>query len=183
MSEPMRSAEVFERFKSKYKKGPGCWIWTACKTPSGYGWFFINGKCQRAHRVSYEIHIGKIPKGLLVCHTCDNRLCVNPSHLFVGTHKDNMRDCIRKNRFVSNEANFLKFRHSPLRILKLPHGTEHHASKLNWKLVEEIRELYRNGKTISYIAVKYGIKWPSAESVCKYVTWKHPLQQTLERKV
>lgn len=79
-----------------------CWNWTKW-TAKGYGGFTVDRKTVLAHRFSYEIHSGPIPKGLYVCHSCDNRLCVNPKHLWLGTHRDNMNDAIRKGRFPSNK--------------------------------------------------------------------------------
>lgn len=73
----------------------GCWNCQKA-TRSGYGAIKINSKTLGAHRVSYELRFGKIPEGLFVCHKCDNKRCINPSHLFVGTAKDNMQDCKKK---------------------------------------------------------------------------------------
>jgi len=77
----------------------GCWVWQGCPRGSnGYGSIKVDGKRIPAHRYSYMLYFGEIPKGLLVCHTCDFPLCVNPSHLFVGTHADNMKDMVFKGR-------------------------------------------------------------------------------------
>jgi hypothetical protein len=76
----------------------GCWIWTGFMNYSGYGMATVHQKAMRAHRYSWIIHKGDIPKGMCVLHKCDNRGCVNPSHLWIGSHADNMRDMCRKGR-------------------------------------------------------------------------------------
>lgn len=71
----------------------GCWNWQGNFSPNGYGMLGINGKTHSAHRTSYEFHSGQtIPKGMMVCHRCNNKRCINPDHLYIGTHNDNMRD-------------------------------------------------------------------------------------------
>lgn len=76
----------------------GCIIWNGYKNKGGYGISSYMGKVMSTHRISWTAHFGKIPEGLLVCHKCDVRNCINPDHLFLGTHKDNMDDCVSKGR-------------------------------------------------------------------------------------
>jgi HNH endonuclease len=93
-----------ERFQSKYRvdSKSGCWIWTAGVDQNGYARISLaphtNCPMGLASRVSFQLYVGPIPKGLFVLHHCDNPRCVNPKHLFLGTQSDNMRDCVQKGR-------------------------------------------------------------------------------------
>lgn len=90
---------ITERFMSKVeKKESGCWMWTGSGLIKGYGHMHCLLKHVTCHRLSWMINIGKIPDGLCVLHKCDNRRCVNPDHLFLGTNKDNQDDCRKKGR-------------------------------------------------------------------------------------
>jgi hypothetical protein len=78
----------------------GCLEWQASKSGDGYGRFWFEGRMQNAHRISLELHTGeRIPDGMMVLHRCDNKTCINPEHLTIGTHADNMRDRHAKRRF------------------------------------------------------------------------------------
>lgn len=94
---------ISQRFWSKVRIGDGCWEWTASTHKFGYGQLFVEWKARplQAHRVSWELHFGEIPKGKHVLHKCDNPLCVRPDHLFLGTHEDNLSDMNRKGRHFS----------------------------------------------------------------------------------
>lgn len=98
------------RFNSKYQiSDSGCWNWTAGRRgKTGYGALKFKGKVIDSHRISYMIFKGEIPKGIFVCHRCDNRLCVNPDHLFLGTPKENYQDAVSKGRIKPLESRPLK---------------------------------------------------------------------------
>ncbi len=98
----MKILNIKEYLESKIIKTNKCWEWTGLRHKQGYGKF----KGLGVHRIFYELYKGKIPDGMLVCHSCDNPPCCNPKHLFLGTHKDNMQDMIKKNRnnYIGNPA-------------------------------------------------------------------------------
>lgn len=97
---------IAKRFWDKVMHTDSCWLWTASVHPVwGYGNFGAGGKCLKAHRVSYEMFYGPIPKGMKVCHHCDIPSCVNPAHLFLGTDQDNADDAAKKGRKPFGESN------------------------------------------------------------------------------
>lgn len=151
------------RFWAKVDKslGPdGCWVWTAGKTGSGYGVLTIDYKAVSVHRFSYELHCGPIPEGRFVCHHCDNPACVNPTHLFLGTPKDNMHDMIAKGRQVRTTPP----RHS---------GEDHPNARLTWKQVSEMRSLFATGTySISELALQYGVTNANIGMIVHWRTWR-----------
>lgn len=144
--------ERFFRFISIVENG--CWNWTGC-TIRGYGAFQLEGKVIKAHRLSWILHKGAIPNGLLVCHTCDNPLCVNPAHLFIGTNKDNVAD------------REVKGRNRP------PQGTNHWAAKLTLEIIKEMR-CVRESEGVSYqrLGKRFGVSTMQARAAVLGLSYK-----------
>lgn len=88
--------DLQERFWQKVNKTDSCWLWTGARLRTGYGSIRIKKKSERAHRIAYQIAVGDIPEGCLILHSCDNKICVNPSHLKVGDHRDNTLEAIER---------------------------------------------------------------------------------------
>lgn len=97
---PLAGIAIEDRFWPYVEKTDGCWLWTGRKNRDGYGYVSIDSKPVGAHRIAYSLNVGAIPDGLFVLHRCDTPPCVNPSHLFLGTNTDNMRDASGKGRLV-----------------------------------------------------------------------------------
>jgi hypothetical protein len=144
-----------DRFEAKYIPEPntGCWLWTAVCTEKGYGKFRAdNRKIARAHRVSYELYIGDIPKGMFVCHKCDNPGCVNPDHLFIGTAADNTNDMMKKGRGV-----FLK-------------GERHGRARFS---EDDIVAIRADTRSQIEIAKEYGVHESTISHIKTRRTWSH----------
>lgn len=165
----MRKIPLVNRFWENVRKTESCWIWTACKR-GGYGLIYGNGRRQSAHRLSYEIHKGPIPDGLDCLHKCDNPSCVNPEHLFIGTHRDNMVDAAKKKRFKTGKDSWAsKNKHK----IKRRTGSNHHMSKLTESQVSEIRLLWdRGGITKTELGKRYGVSQVQAGKIVREVNWK-----------
>jgi hypothetical protein len=151
-----------------------CWLWEGARSNGGYGLIAIRraGRASSAlaHRVSYELYTGPIPPGMFVCHRCDNRSCVNPAHLFVGTPADNAADMVAKGRQprVSGAANGTKTR--PDRVVR---GDDHGSSRLRSDDVRAIHRLRSDGVRVKEIAKRFGISKWHAYSIINGRYWSH----------
>ena len=147
----MFTDRVIERFFTKFNSSKdGCWEWTASLSKSGYGYFNTSEKrpatCRLAHRVMWQITYGEDPRKLFVCHKCDNPKCVRPSHLFLGTQKDNMTDCAQKGRHPRNKSKYL------------PEGERHHYYNQGKKITRETAaEIRASAGTNKALGAKYGV--------------------------
>lgn len=144
------------------KRKSGCWEWTGYIAPNGYGTINVGGVPEYVHRVAYELHHNTTVSRLLcVCHKCDNCICVNPSHLFVGTRADNNADARAKGRH----------RNRPLR------GEENGMSKktgLTWVKVGEIRRKRASGQTLTSLAKEYKVSLPTVWQIVHRISWRTP---------
>lgn len=144
--------EVIKRFITKVKKrSNGCYEWIGAVGDRGrYGTFSLAGKTVGAHRIAWIIANGEdIPDGQFVCHSCDNSLCVHPEHLFLGTHKENMKDMCHKGRSKKGQK------------------------KLTVQEVLEIRKLWSKGKNYQYINKKFNINGTTVQRIVTGKLWKN----------
>lgn len=150
-----KNKSLEERFWEKIKKSDRCWEWTAAKTADGYGRIGDgNGKNLKSNRASWLLSFGPIPDGMCVCHKCDNRLCVRPDHLFLGTQQDNVADMIKKNRLARGESRGMSW-------LKEPQ-------------IREIRRIYAEGKlTQTEIAALVGTTSDNISRIVNGRRWSH----------
>lgn len=145
---------VAERFWAKVAKGDGCWEWRGALNTGGYGMQVIQYRNTLAHRVSWELHNGPIPSGLLVCHRCDNRRCVRPDHLFLGTDADNFADMRAKGRH--------------------PRGEQHGRRRLTAAQVVEIRERYAaGGVRLLDLSREFGVSQALLSLIVRGRKWAH----------
>ena len=153
MSKPMQITK--ERIEAKVERIPeaGCWIWMGSSQVRGYGEIISNNRKYLAHRASYEAFVGQIPKGMYVCHACDNVACVNPNHLFLGTQKQNLQDMKTKGRSTRGEKNAMsKLTENDVRTIKKFFFTKEDVAD------KEIAKLYNVCRqTIN--SIRTGRKW------------------------
>jgi len=146
----------------------GCWTWTGAVTGEGYGSLRFNGTGWKAHRLCYLAYRGQIPHGLCVCHTCDNRVCINPDHLWIGTNQENAQDMGRKGRTG------LQRHPEQAKLIRMKQiGEQHPQAKLTNEAVRAIRKQVLAGKRTHEIANQYGVSQDTISRVGKKESWSH----------
>lgn len=161
MPYPLTPVEI--RFSRKFEPdlNSGCWIWSDALDVYGYGRLQVGGKVRKAHHVSYELEFGEIPEGKIICHKCDVRCCVNPSHLYAGTWSENVADMMRRNRFKCGGK---------------PHkGEKNGRAILSEKDVTELLHRKSKGEKIDTRAEanKHGVAIYAIQNVLGGRSWKH----------
>jgi hypothetical protein len=166
------------RFWSHVDKSGDCWTWTASRC-NGYGQLGIQHKHLAAHRVAYELTYGPIPDGLFVCHRCDNKLCVRPEHLFLGTDGDNTRDAATKGLMLTGE----KWRETHSSVYgercwlhKHPEtmrGENNGHAILTTADVLQIRQMLIDGISQNEIGRRFGVSSGAIWQIANGRSWKH----------
>lgn len=151
---PYLLARFFSKVSLQPKGKQLCWVWNGSQDEKGYGLFRITpNTTMRAHRVSFLLFRGTLSEGRLACHSCDTPPCVNPSHLFPGSHQDNIDDCVSKGR----RANLS--------------GPRHGNAKLDYVDVMDIRDQYASGKKQRQLAKTFGVSQYCIWSIVNNITW------------
>lgn len=191
---------ALERFNDSYivDQKTGCWIWQKTKDAPGYGIFYFENHFIHAHRWIYQHLNGEMPKNIFACHKCDNPPCVNPEHIFAGTHADNMRDMKKKGRECSPERKSAIMKEKAARgdkngsrthIEKIKRGPDHHShlrpelvqkgeeasgAKLTEEKAIQIILLYKTGIFLQReLAERFGLKDRSISDITTGKTWRH----------
>jgi hypothetical protein len=172
--ESLLAAPVLRRFLAKVRRDPhprGCWLWHRANHPFGYGQFSVaHAVAIGAHVASYAIHVGDVPDGMMVCHHCDTPLCVNPEHLFLGTHTDNVRDAAKKGRLSLQEKG----------RIQRARGSRHSQAKLTEADVLQIRRDRARGVPIRVLAIRYGCSGTCITYVETRRNWAHVKEESAQ---
>lgn len=151
--------------KTDVRASNECWPWVGTFSGNGYGTFSYRGKQYIAHRAVFKEENGDIPGDIYVCHKCDNKWCVNPSHLFAGTPNDNMQDKVSKGRQSRGAKHSDSFRNSKKYRDSIRRGENHPMSKLSDAQRIEILAMIDDGVPQSAIAEKFGVWQPTISNV------------------
>ena len=180
-------------FWDHVKKTDTCWLWIGHIKRDGYGGY----GSRLVHRIVYELVNGRIPEGMLICHKCDIRNCVNPDHLFIGTYKDNQQDAACKGRMAKGDRNGTHVH--PERVARglnrgrytkpernargerngqhthperTARGDKVNTAKLAWNQIREIRQLIGSGEGTRVVAMRFGVTMGNVRRIARGKYWK-----------
>ena len=168
---PRRARPIADRFEEKLDKTTsirGCWLWTGSPTSNGYGQISRGGKYGAqigAHVCSWGLRNGAVPKGLCVMHKCDTPLCVNPDHLSLGTHVENVADRVRKNRSAYGDRSGMR-----LHPERVPRGERHGNSILT---TDRVKFIKRDKRPTRHMARLMGVSQSTVSHIRTGRLWAH----------
>jgi hypothetical protein len=168
--QPSVTAAIAARLEAHSVPEPntGCQLWLASLGSTGYGQLRFRGRTLKAHRAAWESAFGPVPAGLVLRHRCDQRQCVNPAHLQLGTHAENMGDMVRRGRSSHG------VRHQELSRARARRGERHGMAKLTEHQVREIRQLAAAGRLSQReIGRRYGIDQSIVSDIHRRALWGH----------
>lgn len=160
---------TLDAFLAKVTKTETCWLWMGKRRETGYGLMYFAGRYIRTHRLAWQLFRGDIPDGMEVCHRCDNPPCVNPDHLWVGTHAENMKDAAKKGRIASGDKSGARLYGAPW-----SKGELSGKAKLTTADVIEIRRLCDTlGMRQTKVAKMFGVSSCQVSVIVRRKQWKH----------
>lgn len=167
-------AGVLARFWGKVNKGgpihptlgTECWLWTAYRNAGGYGQFHAGRSNFYAHRFAYETMVGRIADGIVLRHQCDTPACVNPAHMLLGTHAENVADKVRRGRVPNGEAHC-----SHLHPERVPFGEDQGNAKLSEEQAREILKARMQGESHGSLARRFGVGRTAISNLCSGRRW------------
>ncbi len=172
------SEKIIQRFMENvdvFQSPENCWEWQGPMLWNGYGKMDVCAKMHRAHRISYVIHNGEeIPDGMVIMHTCDNRRCVNPLHLKLGTQIENLADCKKKGRLCQGQ------RRSEIQKRVSNKGESHYRAKLTKEDVLVILKLLKEGNSLNSIAKKFNMNHGAIRGIKIGRNWAHIPRENLD---
>lgn len=160
VTDPLARAEHL--FRKTLTNESGCMEYIGCVQGNGYARATVMRKTDYAHRHIYRLIHGDIPKGMDVCHKCDNRRCINPEHLFLGTRKENMQDAVNKGRQARGEV-----------LSERRRGELSYLAKLNASDVRKIRARKAKGEHIGNLAAEFCVSTDNIRRIIHRDTWRH----------
>lgn len=174
LSEPARMELVGRLLRHADVSSPnGCWEWIGAMDVHGYGRVTYGGRDMRAHRLSWLAANSELPEGQLVCHTCDNKRCIRPSHFFLGTIRDNTRDAKGKGLLSHGDRHRMAMLAGKQRIYVGRKGNLNNNSKLTAEQVLQIREMVAGGMTHREAGEKFGVNDRNVSQIVNRRTWTH----------